>query len=379
MLLLVVRRGRVGPGTRDARFLGIQHSGWSRLPGARLVGSQGLAVWLCGGARFLRMGARARRSCVVAAACCCAALGACGQSTDKANDEPTRRMPAPAPRVVLSDDDRMVWAPAPPDRAVVPVLLYHGVAPVSGFSKRADADLGIDPELFARQMALLDQAGYDTITLDEFIRFIEREQLRLPPRPLLVTFDGARLDSWTGSDGILRKLGFNAVLFVDAGRVAEGDPEYLTWRELNGLQRGGRWEVQLQSGTGHHQIRYGPAPDDVGPFYAYRGSEEILGGWRERVFSDVTWGEEQLAFRVRGYRPLAFAPPYGNYGQAGTNDRRIPRQLLARLLQSFEVVFTQDRSGLASPGATNPLGRIEITRHVSEAQLHALLTSARVR
>jgi peptidoglycan/xylan/chitin deacetylase (PgdA/CDA1 family) len=323
------------------------------------------------------MGAKVRRGCLVAAACSCAALGACGQSAEKPTDEPAARSPAPAPRVVLSAGDREVWAPAPPDRAVVPVLLYHGVASVSGFSKRADAELGIDPERFARQMALLDHAGYDTITLGEFIRFIEREQVSLPPRPLLLTFDGARLDSWTGSDAILRKLGFHAVLFVDVGRVEEEDPEYLTWKELNALQRSGRWEVQLQSGTGHHQIRYGPAPDDVGPFYAYRGSEEIIGGWRERVFSDITWGEEQLAFRVRGYRPLAFAPPYGNFGQAGTNDQRIPRALLARLLQSFEVVFTQDRSGVASPGATNPLGRIEITRDVTEGQLHALLLPAR--
>jgi peptidoglycan/xylan/chitin deacetylase (PgdA/CDA1 family) len=279
--------------------------------------------------------------------------------------------------VVLGADDREVWAPTPPDPGVVPVLLYHGVAPVSGFSKRADADLGIDPADFARQMALLDHAGYDTITLDEFIGFIKREQVSLPPRPLLLTFDGARLDSWTGSDGILRELGFNAVLFVDVGRVEGEDPEYLTWRELNILQRSGRWDVQLQSGNGHHQIQYGPAPDDVGPFYAYRGSEEILGGWRERVFSDVTWGEEQLAFRVRDYRPLAFAPPYGNYGQAGTNDPRIPREILARLLQSFDVVFTQDRSGFASPEAPNPLGRIEISRDVTEAELHALLVPAR--
>ena len=94
------------------------------------------------------------------------------------------------------------------------------------------------------------------------------------------------------------------------------------------------------------------------------------------MFSDITWGEEQLAFRVRGYRPLAFAPPYGNDGQAGTNDRRIPRELLARLLQNFEVVFTQDRSGLASPGAANPLGRIEITRDVTERELHALVVPA---
>ena len=356
--------------------MGIQHSGWHGPQGALLVGCTGLAVWRCAGARFRRVGAKARHGCLIAVFCCCAVLGACGPSSDKSTDEPAGRIPAPAPRVVLTGDDREEWAPAPPKRAVVPVLLYHGVAPVSGFSKRADADLGIDPEDFARQMALLDHAGYDTITLDEFVRFIEREQVSLPPRPLLLSFDGARLDSWTGSDGTLRKRGFNAVLFVDVGRVEEDDPEYLTWRELNALQRSGRWEVQLQSGTGHHQIQYGPAPDDVGPFYAYRGSEEILGGWRERVFSDITWGEEQLAFRVRGYRPLAFAPPYGNYGQAGTNDQRIPRELLARLQQSFEVVFTQDRSGLASPGAANPLGRIEITRDVTERELHALVVPA---
>lgn len=303
-----------------------------------------------------------RRGCFVAAASVCAVLGACGQSDRSTDDGPAARTPAPAPRVVLSADDRQMWAPRPPDRSVVPVLL---------------ADQGIDPEDFARQMVLLDHAGYETITLEEFVRFIRGMEVSLPPRPLLLTFDGARADSWTGSDGILRELGFNATLFVDVGRVAAKDPEYLTWKELNSLQGSGRWEVQLQSGTGHHRIRYGSAPDDVGPFYAYRGSEERLDGWRERVFSDITWGEEQMSFRVRGYRPLAFAPPYGNYGQAGTNDRRIPRELLARLLDSFDVVFTQDRSGLASPraGKAEPHGRIEITRQVTEQELHALLMS----
>jgi peptidoglycan/xylan/chitin deacetylase (PgdA/CDA1 family) len=323
------------------------------------------------------MGGKTRRGWLVAVACLCAALGACGESTDKSTDGPAARTPAHAPPVVLTADDRQLWAPGPPDRSTVPALLYHGVAQVSEFSKRVDADLGIDPDDFARQMVLLDHAGYETITLDEFVRFTRGKEVSLPPRPLLLTFDGARLDSWTGSDGILRKRGFNATLFVDVGRVDAKDPEYLTWKELNTLQRSGRWEVQLQSGTGHHRIRYGPAPDDVGPFYAYRGSEERIDGWRERVFSDITWGEEQLSFRVRGYRPLAFAPPYGNYGQAGTNDRRIPRELLARLFESFDVVFTQDRSGFASPGAGKAelLGRIEITRGVTEEELHARLMS----
>jgi peptidoglycan/xylan/chitin deacetylase (PgdA/CDA1 family) len=296
-----------------------------------------------------------RRGWLAGTICACVALAACGES----RDERPPRQPAPAPRVDVSAADRERWAAGPPVREAVPVLLYRGVAP---------------PD-FARQMVLLERAGYETITLGELIRFVKGESVSLPERPLLLTFDGGRLDSWTGSDAILRELDFNAVVFVNVGCVEEENPACLTWGELERLQASGRWDVQLQSGTGGRLIRYGPEPDDVGPFYAYRGSEEVLGGWRERVFSDVTYGEQQLSHHVRGYRPLAFAPPYGNYGQAGTNDKRIPRALLARLELSFDVVFTQDRSGFARPGAANPLGRIEITPEVTDQDLHALLAT----
>jgi peptidoglycan/xylan/chitin deacetylase (PgdA/CDA1 family) len=306
--------------------------------------------------------ATSRKRSWLVAACLLAALAGCDQSEDEST-QTDGRMPAPAPRVVLSAGERELWARRPADRSAIPVLLYRD---------------GIEPERFARHMALLAHAGYQTIALDGFVRFVRGEEVSLPARPLLLTFDGGRVDSWTGSDGVLRKLGFNAVLFVDVGRVAARDPEYLTWRELNRLQRGRRWELQVQSGTGNRLIKYGPGADDVGPFYAYRGSEERIDGWRERVFSDITWAEEQLAFRVRSYRPLAVAPPFGNYGQAGTNDRRIPRELLARLRLSFAVVFTQDRTGFARPGAgtAEPLGRFEITRDVSAEELHAMLTAA---
>ncbi len=226
-------------------------------------------------------------------------------------------------------------------------------------------------------MALLAHASYQTVTLETFARFVGREDVGLPARPVLLTFDGGRLETWTETDTILRERHFTAVLFVDVGRVEEGNPDYLTWDDLDRLQSSGRWEVQLQSGTGNRRIRYGPDPGDVGPFYAYRGAEEVLGGWRERVFSDITYGEEQLAAHVRGYRPLAFAPPHGNYGQAGTNDPRIPRLLLARLLLSFHVIFTQDRGAFASPGSTNPVGRFEVTRTTEEAELHRLLATDR--
>jgi peptidoglycan/xylan/chitin deacetylase (PgdA/CDA1 family) len=299
---------------------------------------------------------RAVAGLLPAVACLCIAVAGCDGERAPSADP---RAPLPAPKVTLSAADRASWAPSAAARDAVPVLVYRDV----------------EPAAFARHMTLLDHAGYDTITLDQLARFVDGEPVSLPPRPILLTFDGGLLDSYRQTDAILRRLGFGAVLFVDVGPVEEGDPAHLTYEELERLQAGGRWDVQLQSGTGNRRIRYGTGPGDVGAFYAYRGTEEVLGGWRERVFSDVTYAEDQLTHHVRGYRPLAFAPPYGNYGQAGTNDRRIPRLLLERLELSFPLVFTQDRDGFATPGAGNPLGRFEITRDTTEAELRAMLAS----
>jgi hypothetical protein len=280
------------------------------------------------------------------------ALAGCG-----APESSDPRGAVPAPSVTLTAAERAAWAPGPPHRGTVPVLVYD----------RLPADA------FARQMTLLDHAGYQTISLSDFVRFVRRKPVELPPRPLLLTFADARLDSWAASDAVLRRLGFNAVLFAAIGPIEKRRPEVLTWEELDAAARSGRWDVQFGSGTGDRLIQYGPGSDDVGPFYAYRGAEEVLGGWRERVFSDLSYGEQQLAHHVHGYRPFAFAPPYGNYGQLGTNDRRIPRELIERALLSFDVVFTQDRSGFAVPGARNPLGRFQVTADVSEAELRAML------
>ncbi len=293
-----------------------------------------------------------RAATLAAVASLCAALAGCGGSAPEPRNE---RAALPAPRVSLSAE--AAWTDVAPDGAVVPVLVYDGV--------------GADD--FARQMTLLDRAGFETISLDELVRFVRRRPVDLPPHPLLLTFADARLDTWAGSDAILRKLGFEAVLFVEIGPIEKNDRDVLTWEELDHVRRSGRWDVQFGAGTGDRRFRFGPAPGDVGEFYAYRGSEEVLGGWRERVFSDLTYGEQQLAHHIEGYRPLAFAPPEGNYGQVATNDRHIPRELLARALLSFDIVFTQDRSGFAKPGSRNPLGRIEVTPAVSDQALRAML------
>jgi peptidoglycan/xylan/chitin deacetylase (PgdA/CDA1 family) len=302
---------------------------------------------------------------------CLASVG-CGESSDPA---PAPRTPAPAPQVTLTAQEKQVWKPPPPDRSAIPVLLYHGIGPESDFSNADDASYGVAAPDFAKQMTEIHHAGYRTVDLQRFVDFVNGKSVDLPPRPLLLTFDDARADSWTGADGILAELGFNAVMFVDVGRVDGGDPEYLRWDELKTVQESGRWELQLHSGKGHTQIHYGSGDDDYGPFYAYEEPGEDFDGWRDRVRSDIDWGQDTLAKHSAGYRPLAFAPPYGSYGQDGTNDEQIPPALLGFLSGRYEAVFTQDENARATPGSTQPLGRVQVTRAVSGGDLHARLLS----
>ena len=255
------------------------------------------------------------------------------------------------------------------------MLLYHGIGPPSDFSNADDASYGIDFTAFAKQMTMIARAGYRTVDLQTFDDFVRGKRVALPRRPLLLTFDDARADSWTGADAVLDRLRFTAVMFVDVGRVDAGDPEYLTWEQLQKLQASGRWELQVHSGKGHVQIEY--SHGRYGPFYAYKQQGEGFAGWQKRVRSDIAWGQQTLAAHIPSYRPLAFAPPYGDYGQDGSNDPRIAPDLLSWLSGRYGPVFTQDVNARAKPGQHGPYGRLQVTRATAGGDIYARLLSGR--
>lgn len=325
------------------------------------------------GTSLITMRNQMMRSAAVLVLLMCGAAG-CGDSAADAPQGPART-PAPAPDVELTAAEKEVWAPLEPDRSAIPVLLYHGIGPASDFSNAADAGYGVEADDFAKQMTMMKHAGYQTIDLPTYLDFVAGKDPDLPPRPVLLTFDDARADSWTGADAILDELGYEAVMFVDVGRVNDRDPEYLSWRELRTAQDSGRWDLQLHSGEGHRQIRYGPGEDDYGPFYAYREQDEDFDGWQDRVRTDLTWGETTLSQQAPAYEPLAFAPPYGSYGQDGTNDERIPPDLLGYLEKQYGAVFTQDVDARARPGDGQPLGRFQLTRRTTGGELYDRLLS----
>jgi peptidoglycan/xylan/chitin deacetylase (PgdA/CDA1 family) len=253
-------------------------------------------------------------------------------------DRRHRSGPLEAPIVRFSpwENARYVALPAHPD--AVPVLTYHGI------NDKRD-DYSVNRRTFARQMALLRRLGFRSLSIAQYVRFLRGDRAGLPRRPVLITFDDGRLDSFRGADRVLRRYGFRATMFVIPGAISPDNPFYLSWKELRGMEDSGRWDLQEHAGSGHYLVSY-DAAGHTGPFYAYRrwtrstGLESIA-DWEQRVTSDIFAGREALAQHLPRFRPLTFAVPYGNYGQRNTNDPRIPQIMRDFLQRQFEAVFVQ--------------------------------------
>jgi poly-beta-1,6-N-acetyl-D-glucosamine N-deacetylase len=281
------------------------------------------------------------------------------------------RAPFEAPRLEPSAAQVARWRALPAIRGAVPVLAYHGV-------NGARDHYSVTRRAFAEQMMMLDRAGFETITIAEYVRFLQGVTVNLPKRPILITFDDGRLDSYRGADRILAKHGFRATMFAIAGFVEEHSSFYLNWDELRRMATSKRWDIQEHAGVGHINVRYDAAGHE-GPAYAYRQYHpgrglESFGAYKKRVQDDILWAKRTMSEQLPGFNPLSFAVPYGSYGQDRTNDPRIPRFMSRLLRRHFHAVFMTDPPQYTTPSTPRAaLGRIELHSDTGTDKLYRWL------
>jgi len=116
------------------------------------------------------------------------------------------------PSSLLSRFGDMTWGY---DRLTV--LAYHRIAVSSSAKGSAPGLVSATPQGFARQMDYVRQ-WYTPIDLDRLVEFVA-DGRRLPPRPLLITFDVGYRDNYEIALPILQERRLPAVLFVATGLV----------------------------------------------------------------------------------------------------------------------------------------------------------------
>ena len=277
--------------------------------------------------------------------------------------------PLPVPRVDLTPAQRLRFQPLPPYRHAVPVLAYHGLG--AGGDPRS-----VSRRTFAEQMAALRHMGFQTISIAQYARFRRGDATGLPPRPLLITFDDGRLDSFRGADRVLARNGFRATMFVITGEVERENPTHLTWRELHSMRDSGRWDVQPQTREGHARVAYDSA-GHTAPFYSVRrytssDGRESFADYERRVTSDLFAVKDDM--EDHGFDAVALAVPYGDYGQRQLPGGEVAVFMRGLLTRQFPVWFTDDE--LNAPDYTRPRGearRFEVNSSISTDRLYMWL------
>jgi peptidoglycan/xylan/chitin deacetylase (PgdA/CDA1 family) len=126
--------------------------------------------------------------------------------------------------------------------------MYHRVG---GFPSSAPAitrALTVSRSDFAAQMRWLHRSGYHAVTQGQVLG-AQLLGLRLPRRPVLITFDDGYRDVLWNAAPLLHRLRMPATMYVITDRVDGADPSFLTWPELRHLERLG---FDIGSHTVHH-------------------------------------------------------------------------------------------------------------------------------
>lgn len=106
----------------------------------------------------------------------------------------------------------------------VPALLYHRLLP----KQKVDAGEIVSNErtyvcydtAFEEQMALLHKEGYETICLDDFLKY-RLDHSMMPAKPILITFDDGFESNYRYAFPVLKKYCMKATIFVTPDRESQ--------------------------------------------------------------------------------------------------------------------------------------------------------------
>ncbi|HZX49561.1 MAG TPA: polysaccharide deacetylase family protein [Candidatus Paceibacterota bacterium] len=196
----------------------------------------------------------------------------------------------------------------------IPVLVYHGIV------GKAEGD-NVTTRDFKEQMMALKDAGWETVSIEEFQAFMKGE-LQLSEKSFLLTFDDGRKDSYYPVDPILRALDYEAVMFVitnqSIGEKGKATHFYLSEKELKHMQSTGRWDIQSHGKFAHELYATGPN-GETGHFYSNllwvpeEERPETPEEFQERIYEDLRISKEEIEESL-GISVATIAFPFGDFG-----------------------------------------------------------------
>ena len=220
----------------------------------------------------------------------------------------------------------------------ITVLMYHRIIDQKDLDEHhyhQNGDLHdtiVTLQDFEEQMQYLKEQGFTTLTMPEFRAYMN-EELDVPSKSVLITFDDGFKDNYINAYPVLKKHDFYATIFLITGNIDwkardynPSEAQYLSVQDINE-------SLDVFSYYGHthkfHQL-------------TQNGESYLVAKKDKDVKDDI-----QSGFKMIGYSD-AFAYPYGKYNESTI---KILKEL------NTELAFTT-KDAMASPSDS----KLEIPR-----------------
>lgn len=209
----------------------------------------------------------------------------------------------------------------------VPVLMFHHIDP--------GANSPLTPKSFRKYMVDLQNAGYETVFLDDLIAFVDGKA-SLPEKPVVITFDDGYESNYQYAWPILKELGMKADIsligYTVGCRVYPGTGKtitpHMTWAQASEMYRSG--EARFHSHTYRmHENKYIAPTTRSG---VLKNPTEPYADYVRMFRADTTEANRLIADHLY-YNNRVYTYPYG------LNDK-LTEKILADL--GFRVTITID-------------------------------------
>ncbi len=246
------------------------------------------------------------------------------------------------------------------------ILMYSGIV-------RKPDGKNVTAKSFKKHIEILKKNGYQAIRLQDLLDFYYQNK-PLPPKSVLITFDGSREDAYRHADKILKEARYNAVMFLLPDKINSGDHFFICWHDVKNMLKSKRWEFGASSEKGYKYITIGPE-QKKGPYLfnrlwlesekRYESDEELT----ERIRKEYAGLKEKVNKKIKELNPFSLSIPYGNYLSWSTAAKdNLAMSLNKRYAEeNFKLVFLQGTDGMVTRN-NNPqaLGRLIVAGDWSE-------------
>lgn len=137
--------------------------------------------------------------------------------------------------------------PSPALTIKLPIVMFHHTGEPPAGADELRRNLTVSTADFEAQIGYLKQAGYQPVSEAQLFKALYNN-VPLPPKAVMLTFDDGYLDNYQVAAPILEKYGFPATFFIITEKV--GTPEYMDWEQVTDLDRR---QMDIGSHTATHQ------------------------------------------------------------------------------------------------------------------------------